>query len=164
MEWTTLSLMGILLMGGVGTLLWQRHRARWLVLTRHTVRCPLNACQATLVVRTNPLAQPGRQHVDVASCSLHPETLVTLPARLVCVTDSSYDRPYPQEPGRYPRSTLGVPCRKNCLAILNTAAGSCAIQPVRCTSEVNNGPDLAQQTTHNLAMTQALWFHSASCP
>lgn len=141
MEWTTLSLMGILLMGGVGALLWQRHRTRWLVLTRHSVRCPLYDCQATMVVRTNPLAQPRRQHVDVATCSLHPETLVSLPEKMVYVTDSSYDRPYPQEPGRYPRYTLGVPCRKNCLAILNTAAASCAIQPVRCTSEAKSGPD-----------------------
>jgi hypothetical protein len=163
MVWTTLSLMGILLMGGVGALLWQRQRARWLVLTRQTVRCPLYDCQATTVVRTNPLVQPGRQHVDVASCSLHPETLVTLPEKMVYVTDSSYDRLYPQALGRYPRSTLGVPCRKNCLAILNMAVDSCAMQPVRCTSEAHSGPDLAQQATHNPVMTQALWFSSAAC-
>ena len=164
MEWTTLSLVGILLSGGVGALLWQRHRSRWLTLTRHTVRCPLYDCQARVVVRTNPLAQPRRQHVDVAACSLHPETLVTPLERIVFVTDSSYDKPYLQAPGRYPRYTPGVLCRKNCLAILNKTADSCAIQPVHCTSETNNGPDLAQQATHNLAMTQALWFHSISSP
>jgi len=164
MEWTTLTLIGVLLMGGIGALLWQRHRAQWLVLTRHSVRCPLYDCQATIVARTNPLAQPRWQHLDVATCSLHPERLVTLPERMVFVRDSSYDKQYPQEPGRYPRYTPGLPCRKNCLAILNKAADSCATQPVRCTSETNNGPDLAQQATHNLAMTQALWFHSISSP
>ena len=164
MEWTTLSLIGILLMGGVGALLWQRRRARWLTLTRHTVRCPLYDGQATIVVRTNPLAQPRRQHVDVASCSLYPEALVTLPDRMVAATDGSYDKQYPQEPGRYPRYTLGVPCRTNCLAILHKAAYSCAIQPVCCTSAAPHGPDLAQQATHNPAMTQALWFYSISSP
>ena len=164
MGWTTLSLIGILLIGGVGALLWQRHWARWLALTRHTIRCPLYDCEATIVVRTNPLAQPGRQHVDVATCSLHPETLITLPERMVFVTDSAYDKQYPQEPWRYRRYALGVPCRKNCLAILNKAADSCVIQSVRCTSEASTGPDLAQQATHNPAMTQALWFHSASSP
>ena len=161
MVWAILSLIGILT-GGVSTLLWQHHRARWLTLTRHTVHCPFYDCQATVVVRTNPLAQPRRQHVDVATCSLSPETLVTFPARLVFVTDSSYGKPYVQEPGRYPYYTPRVPCRKNCLAILNRAADSCAIQPVRCTSEANSGPDLAQQATHNPVMTQALWFYSAS--
>jgi len=34
MAWTTLSLIGLLLIGGVGALLWQRHRARWLALGR----------------------------------------------------------------------------------------------------------------------------------
>jgi hypothetical protein len=76
------------------------------------------------VVHTNLLAQPRRQHVDVATCSLHPETLNTFPASLVFVSDTSYYKVYPQEARQYLRYPLRVPCRKSCLAILNKAADS----------------------------------------
>jgi hypothetical protein len=135
MAWTTLSLIGLILIGGAGALLWQRHRARWLALTRYTVRCPLYDSLATVVVGTNLLAQPWRQHIDVVACSLHPETLDTFPERLVFVLDTSYAQRYPQAPGQYPRSSLKVPCRKNCLAILNKAAGSRSTRSVRYTQE-----------------------------
>ena len=164
MEWPILSLMGIIFVGGVGTLLWKRHQARWLTLARHTMHCPLHDCQATIVVRTNSLTHPRRQYVDVTACSLHPETPVTLPERIGSVPDTSYDTLYPQAPGRYPHYPLKIPCRKNCLAILNKGADSCAIQPVCCTSEASHGPYLAQQATHNSVMTQALWFYSVSSP
>jgi len=130
MEWTTLTLIGVLLMGGIGALLWQRHRAQWLVLTRHRVRCPLYDCQATIVARTNPLAQPRWQHLDVATCSLHPERLVTLPERMVFVRDSSLRQavsagtravstlyagtPVPQKLLGHPQQGRGLLCHPAC--------------------------------------------------
>src|SRR4029453_12385959 len=45
-----------------------------LVITRHTMRCPLDEATATLAVRTNPTGAPSRRYRDVVSCSLRPPT------------------------------------------------------------------------------------------
>ena len=46
MEGFSLTLLGMTLIGGVGILLWRRHRRQRLQVKHHNVRCPLHDCQA----------------------------------------------------------------------------------------------------------------------
>ncbi len=159
MEWISLGLIGISLIGGIGIWLWQRHREQRFPLTQHTVRCPLYDRQATLTVRTNPIARPRGQYVDVTACSILPATPCILPASMAYLPDMPSYEPYLQK-ARPHRYTLEVPCRKDCLYVLNEAEGSCPIRHIRCTSGISNGLELTRQVVQNPTITRLLWFHS----
>jgi len=124
-------------------------------LVQHTIRCPLGECAATVAVRTDPGGYPSRRHLDVTACSLRPPTAWVPPVRRAYFTDlaMSYicdvvaDPCHPQE----------VACVKPCLRVLNAAEPGAA-EPVRCTSGVSDGLELARQTLSPTAM-RPLWFY-----
>jgi hypothetical protein len=129
-----------------------------LVLTQHTVLCPLEDQTASVTVRTVPDGYPSRRHRDVTACSLLPSTPFRPLARMDYFTDVP-DVPvsYLREVSSAPRHSLGVACLKRCLAVLNAAEPGAA-EPVRCTSGVSDSLELIRQT-QNPAITRLLWFH-----
>lgn len=127
-------------------------------LTRHTVRCPLEDRTASLTVRTDPRGYPSRRHLDVTDCSLLVSTSFVPPARSGYFSDLAPPLPYRREVDLAPRHSLGVACPRRCLAILNAAEPGAA--PIRCTSGVGDGLELARQT-QSLAITRLLWFYGA---
>jgi hypothetical protein len=129
-----------------------------LVLTQHTVRCPLGDETASVTVRTAPDGYPSRRHRDVTACSLLPSTPYVPPARMGYFTDvPDVPVPYLREVDSAPRHSLGVACPKRCLAVLNAAEPGAA-EPLRCTSGVSDGLELARQT-QNPAIMRLLWFY-----
>ena len=130
-----------------------------LALTQHTVRCPLEDRTASLAVRTDPGGYPSRRHLDVTACSLLPSTSVAPPARRGYFSDVAPPVSYLCEVDRAPRHSLEVACPRRCLAVLNAAEPG-ASEPVRCTSGVSDGLELARRT-QSPAITRLLWFHSA---
>ena len=74
-------LIGVVVLGGIGTFLFRRQRQRRLPLTQHTLRCPVHDCRASLSVRTDPIAYPSGRYVDVTACSLQPPTSLVPPPR-----------------------------------------------------------------------------------
>ena len=134
-------------------------RMRQLVLTQHTVRCPLDDCAASLTVRTDPSGYPSRRHLDVAACSLLPSTSFVPPATSRYFADVGPEVPYLCAVDPAPRHSLEVSCPKPCLAAM-TAAEPGAAEPVRCTSGVSDGMELVRQT-QSPAVTRLLWFYGA---
>lgn len=129
-------------------------------ITHHTMRCPLQHGIASLSVRTELGAQPSRRHRDVTACSLLPSpSCVTPPGRRGYFSDVAPPLSYSYDVGRASPHSLEVACSKPCLGVLN-AAESGASEPVRCTSGVNDGLELARQT-QSPAIMRLLWFHSA---
>jgi hypothetical protein len=128
-----------------------------LAFTQHTVRCPLEDRTASLTVRTNPGGRPSRRHLEVTACSLLPSTSFVPPARSGYFSDVAPPVPYLCEVDSAPRHSLGVACPRRCLAVLNAAEPGAA-EPVRCTSGVNDGLELARQT-QSPAITRMLWFY-----
>ncbi len=66
--------------------------------------------------------------------------------------------PYTYEVNRAPVHSTEVACRKRCLPVLNAAENG-ASEPVRCTSGVSDGLELARQTL-SPAVTRLLWMYS----
>jgi hypothetical protein len=132
---------------------------RRLALTQHAVRCPLDDCAARLTVRTDPSGYPSRRHLDVAACSLLPSTSFVLPARSRYFSDVGPPVPYLCEVDTAPCHSSEVSCPKPCLAALNAAEPGAA-EPLRCTSGVSDGMELARQT-QSPAITRLFWFYSA---
>jgi hypothetical protein len=130
-----------------------------LALTQHTVRCPLEDRTASLTVRTNPDGYPSRRHLDVTACSLLPSTPFVPTAPRGYFSDVAPPLSYLREVDPAPRHSSGVACPKRCLAVLN-AAEPAAAEPLRCTSGVSDGLELARQT-QSPAITRVLWFYSA---
>jgi hypothetical protein len=130
-----------------------------LALTQHTVRCPLEDRTASLTVRTDPDRGPSRRHLDVTACSLLPSTSFAPPARSGYFSDVAPPEPYLCEVDPAPRHSWEVACPKRCLAVLNAAEPGAA-EPVRCTSGVSDGLELARQT-QSPGITRLLWFYSA---
>ena len=158
MDWPYL--VAIVLFGGVGILLVQRRRRQGrLTLTEQDLRCPVNDCRATLTVRTDSIAHPWRRYVDVATCSLLPPTAFVPPARTAHFSDVSPCESYLYDASQAPRYSPEVACRKHCLRVLNAAEDCDPARPIRCTSGVSDGLDLARQT-QSPAITRLLWFHS----
>jgi len=132
---------------------------RRLVLTQHTVRCPLDDCAASLTVRTDPSGYPSRRHLDVAACSLLPSTSFVPPATSRYFADVGPEVPYLCAVDPAPRHSLEVSCPKPCLAAMNAAEPGAA-EPVRRTSGVSDGMELVRQT-QSPAVTRLLWFYGA---
>lgn len=130
-----------------------------LALTQHTVRCPLEDCTASLTVRTDPGGYPSRRHLDVTACSLLQSTCFVTPARSGYFSDVAPPVPYLCEVDPGPRHSSEVACSKRCLAVLNAAEPGAA-EPMRCSSGVSDGLELARQT-QSPAITRLLWFYSA---
>jgi LPXTG-motif cell wall-anchored protein len=153
-----LILIGLVVLGGIGTLLFRRRRQRRLTLTQHTLRCPMNDCRASLAVRTDSTAYPSRRYLDVTACSLRPPTSVVPPARTAYFSDMWPPEPYLYDISQVPRHSDEVGCSKPCLLVLN-AAESCG-EPIRCTSGMSDGLELARRT-QSPAIMRNLWYHSA---
>ncbi|HEX6212920.1 MAG TPA: hypothetical protein VF136_19220 [Methylomirabilota bacterium] len=129
-----------------------------LALTQHTVRCPLEDRTASLTVRTDSGGYPSRRHLDVAACSLLPSTSFVPPARNCYFPDAAPPVPYLCEDDPAPRHPSRVACSRRCLAVLNAAEPGAA-EPVRCTSGVSDGLELARQT-QSPAIVRVLSFYS----
>ena len=158
MDW--IPLIGIVILGGIGTLLFWRRRQRRLTLTQHTLRCPVDDCRATLAVRTDAIAHPSRRHVDVTACSLRPPTSFVPPARTTYFSDMSPPVPYRYEVSQAPCHSEEVACPKRCLLVLNAAERGASAEPIRCTSGMSDSLELVRQT-QTPAITRVLWYHSA---
>jgi hypothetical protein len=130
-----------------------------LALTQHAVRCPLDDSAASLTVRSDPSGYPSRRHLDIAACSLLPSMSFVPPARSRYFSDLGPAVPYLCEVDPARCHSLEVLCPKPCLAALNAAEPGAA-EPVRCTSGVSDGMELARQT-QSPAIMRLLWFHSA---
>jgi len=126
-------------------------------ITQHTMRCPLDGCAATVTVRTDPEGYPSRRHLDVTTCSLRPSTSFASPVRRAYFTDLSPLMAYVCDVVANPCRSLDVACAKPCLRVLNAAEPG-AGEPVRCTSGVSDGLELARQTLSPAAM-RPLWFY-----
>jgi hypothetical protein len=124
-----------------------------LVVTEHTVRCPLEDCTATLSVRTDRDSAPSRRHREVMSCSLRPPTpYVPLPP-IGHVPELPPPLSYFREGWPGPCHSREPACSKACLAILNAAEPG-AGGPDACAS--GDAMELARQT-ESLAMMRLLW-------
>jgi hypothetical protein len=82
-----------------------------------------------------------------------------LPTRVSYFADMAPAMPYLSEVHATPCHSLGVPCSRRCLAVLNAAEPGAA-EPVRCTSGVSDALELVRQT-QSPAITRLLWFYSA---
>lgn len=130
---------------------------RRLEITRHTVRCPLEDCAATLTVRTDPASAPSRRHRDVASCSLRPPSSYVPAPRIGYFADMAPPMPYFSEFATSPHHWLEVPCSRRCLAVLNAAEPGAG--PVPCASGVSDASELVRETQPP-AITRLLWLYS----
>jgi hypothetical protein len=131
-----------------------------LEFTQHTVRCPLEDRAASLTVRCDPGGYPSRRYLDVTACSLRPtSTLFAPPARRGYLPDVAPPMSYLCEVDPAPRHSAAVSCRKPCLAAMNAAEAG-ATEPVRCSSGVSDGLELARRT-QSPAITRLLWFYGA---
>ena len=130
-----------------------------LALTQQTMRCPREDRTACLTVRTDPDGCPSRRYHDVAACSLLPSTPFVPPPSRAYFSDPAPLVPYVRECDPTPRHSLEVACPRPCLAILN-AAESGAVEPLRCTSGVNDSLELARQT-QSPAIQRLLWYFGA---
>ena len=128
-------------------------------LTQHTMRCPLEEVAATVTVRTDPEGYPSRRHLDVTACSLRPpSTSWVPPVRRAYFTDLAPLMSYICDVVANPCHSQEVACAKPCLRVLNAAEPGAA-EPLRCTSGVSDGLELARQTLSPTAM-RPLWFSS----
>jgi hypothetical protein len=126
-------------------------------LTQHTMRCPLEECSATVTVRTNPDGYPSRRYRDVTACSLRPSTSFIAPPRRAYFTDLTPLVSFVCDVDATPRHSCEVMCSKPCLRVLNAAEPGAA-EPVRCTSGVSDGLELARQTLSPAAI-RLLWLY-----
>lgn len=153
-------LIGLVVLGGIGILLFRRRRQRRLTFTQHTLRCPIHDCRASLAVRTDSIAYPSRRYVDVTACSLLPPTSFVPPARTAYFSDMTPPEPYLYDISRVPRHSDEVGCSKRCLLVLNAAESCGPAEPIRCTSGISDGLELARRT-QSPAIMRNLWYHSA---
>jgi hypothetical protein len=113
-------------------------------LTQQTIRCPVHECSAIVSVRTDPKGYPSRRYRDVMACSLRPPTSFVPPVRRAYFTDLAPLMSYIRDVVANPCRSL-VACANPCLRVLNAAEPGAA-EPVRCTSGVSDGLELARQT------------------
>ena len=164
MEWTSISLIGLSLLGGIWLLLWRHSRGRRFTITHHTVRCPLHDQSASIAACTKLPDRGHRRHVDVIGCSLLPREPMSPPNELVRVPGIPYYEVRLQKTGQTPIHIPQVRCPKHCLSILNYAEGSGPIGQGRCVSGVMDCLELEREATRNTAAemptTLAPWSYS----
>ncbi len=155
-----LALLGVTLIGGVGTRLWRRHRRQQLPVTAQRVRCPLHDCPAAVTVRTDPRAHAHRRYVEVTACSLLSEPAVALPEHTAYLPDSPPYAVRLEAARSYPVYTAEISCPQRCVFVLNEAAPSLAPRPLDCTSGASDGIDLVRQAVGHPTAYQLLWYSS----
>lgn len=160
MEGVGLTLLGLTLLGGLGTLLWRRHRRQQLPLTGQDVRCPLHNWPATVTVRTDPRAHGDRRHVDIAACSLLSDAAVALPEHAGYLSEWPTYKVCLETAPAHPVYTAGVSCARPCLAVLNAAAPSVPPHPLACASGASDGIDLTRQADGRSTASRLLWYAS----
>jgi hypothetical protein len=126
-------------------------------LVQRTMRCPLEELAATVTVRTDPDGYPSRRHLDVTACSLRPSTSWVPSVRRAYFTDLAPLTSYICDVAANSCHSQEVACAKRCLRVLNAAEPGAA-EPVRCTSGVSDGLELARQTLSPTVM-RPLWFY-----
>ena len=165
MKWSSINHTRIPLLGRIYGLLMRCHRKRRLAVTRHTVRCPLHDCNATVTARTRLRTKRRPRHADIQACSLLPMEPVVPPSRMVWVPDLPYYDIHLQPTRQPPSYPLKVPCRKPCLYILNGAVETGRVRQGRCISGTMDCLELEREATRNTvaetATTQAPWSYSA---
>ena len=160
MEGIGLTLLGMALIGGIGTLVWRRHRGQRLQITHHNLRCPLHGCQANLAVRTDPGARARQQFVGVTTCSLLPDAGGTLPERTAYLSDFPPYKVRLEAARSYPVYAAEVSCPQHCVFVLNESAASVVSQPVECTSGAGDAIGQVAQAVRNSRISRLLWYHS----
>ena len=160
MSWFFIGFLGMVMVAAVG--IWWRRRGPY-ELTSHNVRCPLHGDEARVNVRT--AAQGRHPYVDVVACTLHPNEPVFVPSKIDWVPEISYYAAGLSRSMKGPIYQLGVPCRKDCLAILNQAEDHGIPRYHHHLSGVNDCLDLEREVTrHTVAetpTTQEPWSYSA---
>ena len=152
MEWTTISFVGLPLLGVIIIgLLWRHFRGARFSITQQTVHCPLHDQDAHLAVRTKYTASGRQRHVDVTACSLRHREPVVPPKRVVWVPDLPYSDLRFQAGKPTPIHIGEVPCRKDCLHLLNLADGKGVMGKKRCVFGVMDCPELVREATDNTA-------------
>ncbi len=144
-----LAIMSLFLLGVTVWFVWRHFREVRFITTRHTVHCPLYDYSAHLNVRTKFQPQMGPRHVDVGSCSLQHQEPISPPQKVVWVPDLPYSDLRFQKGQPAPIHVGDVPCRKDCLHLLNLAEGHCEIGQKRCIFGVMDSPELAREAARN---------------
>lgn len=160
MEGVGLTLLGMTLIGAIGTLVWRRHREQRLQVTHQNVRCPLHDCQANVAVRTDPQARSRQQFVGVTACSLLSDAAgVALPERTAYLSDFPPCKVRLEAARPYPVYAAEVSCPQHCVLVLNEGSESVVSQPVECVSGVSDAVELAAQTVRNPRISRLLWYY-----
>ena len=129
MKWSSINHTRIPLLGRIYGLLMRCHRERRFAVTRHTVRCPLHDCNATLTARSRLRTKRRLRHADIRACSLLPVRPVVPPSEIVWAPDPPYYDLHLRETEQSPRYTPKVWCRKKyCLRLLSDAVETGRIQ------------------------------------
>lgn len=160
MEGVGLTLLGIILVAGVGTLLWRRHRAQQFPIVSRGVRCPVHDCQADVSVRANPDAHVGHRYVEVVGCSLLSDAAVALPERRAYLPDSPPCEVLLETARSYPVYATEVSCAQPCVFVLNAAAPSVAPPALACASGASDAIDLMRQADPQSSDSRLLWYSS----
>jgi hypothetical protein len=129
-----------------------------LVVTQHTVRCPLDGATATLNVRTDARRGPCRRYLNVTGCSLLPPASSVPFSRAGYFADVAPPLRYIRDVETGACATSDLRCAKRCLAVLNAAEPGAA-EAMRCTSAVSDALELARQT-QSPAMMRVLWSYA----
>jgi hypothetical protein len=155
-----LTLIALVVIGGVAV--WWRHARRTLDLpvTAHTVLCPLYETPAHVTVRTDAGAQSCQQYVAVTACSLHAGAAVTRPERIGYLCDPDFPAVSLRvPPGEVvPETAAEVACRQDCVYVLNQTAVFNARPPIECTSSVCDAIELERQVSGNPRMGRLLSY------
>jgi hypothetical protein len=159
MEGIGLTLLGVILVGGVAALRWRSRRQRWPVVSR-SVLCPMHDSRADVTVRTDPEARPSRQYVDVVACSLLSDAAVGLPEQRGYLPDSPPCEVLLEPARAYPVHTTDVSCSQPCVFALNAASSSVTPRPLTCASGVSDGIDLMRQVDRHTTGSRLLWYSS----
>jgi len=159
MEGVGLTLLGMALIGAIGTLAWRRHREQRLQVTHQTVRCPIHECRADVAVRTDPDARSRQQFVGVAGCSLLSDAAAALPERTAYLSDFPPYKVRLETARSYPVYAAEVSCPQHCVLVLNESSVSVVSQPVECVSGVSDAIELAAQTVRNPRISRLLWYY-----
>lgn len=146
------------LVGGIGIVLWQRHRYQRLEVTPRRVRCPIHDAPADLAVQTDRGAPSCQQYREVVTCSLLDDVAIALPERTGYLVDPPLQvRLDPAT--KFPLYPAKVGCAQPCVFVLNAAAVSGAHQPITCASGASDARELARQV-QNPRITRLLDYSS----
>jgi hypothetical protein len=148
------------LVGILGVCLWWRRRQQRLRVTYHSLRCPMHDDRAEVAVTTDPAAPSGRQYLGVTSCSVHSNVAIGLQERFAFLSDSPPCRVRLEPARSTPVYTDTVPCRADCVFVLNATAVSGVPQTVECTSGASDAIALAEQALGRTRMSRLLWYAS----